>query len=101
VLVGGDAVVGVEPVVGLLGVPDGVALELGVGVVELVGEAGVVVAVAGVQVATEAIGDLVEGPVAELVTTPGGRGLQVVQQLGAVLQGIAFRAVWRLGWGGI
>ena len=103
VLVGGDAVVGVEPVEGLLGVADGVALELGVGVVELVGEAGVVVAVAGVQVAAEAVGDLVEGPVAELVTAAGGRGLQVVQQLGvAPSQGVAVGRsclAARLGWG--
>jgi hypothetical protein len=36
-LVGGDAIVRVEPVEGLLVVADGVALELGVGVGELVG----------------------------------------------------------------
>jgi hypothetical protein len=36
-LVGGDAEVGVEPVEGLLGVVDGVALEVGVGVAEHMG----------------------------------------------------------------
>ena len=51
------------------------------GVGELVGQAGVVVAVAGVQVAAEAAGDLVLGPVAELVPAEGGRGLQVGQEL--------------------
>jgi hypothetical protein len=80
-LVGGHPVVGVEPVEGLLGVADRIPLEVGMGVAELVGEAGVVVAVAGVQVAAEAVGDLVEGPVAELMTAEGGRGLQVLQQL--------------------
>jgi ABC-type sugar transport system ATPase subunit len=49
--VGGHAEGGVEPVEGLLGVADAVALEVGVGVAELVGQAGVVVAVADVQVA--------------------------------------------------
>jgi hypothetical protein len=75
VLVGGHAELGVEPVEGLLGVADGVALGIGVEVVEHVGEAGVVVAVAGVKVAAEAVGDLVLWPVAELVAAPGGRGL--------------------------
>jgi hypothetical protein len=82
----------------------GVALELGVGVVELVGEAGVVVAVAGVQVAAEAAGDLVDRPVAELVAAPGGWGLQVFQQLGAALKGVAvlfLAGVWRPGWSGV
>jgi hypothetical protein len=36
-LVGGDAELGVEPVEGLLGVADGVPLELGVGVAEHMG----------------------------------------------------------------
>jgi hypothetical protein len=45
---------------------------------ELVGQAGVVVAVAGVQVAAEAACDLVEGPVAELMAAEGSRGLQVL-----------------------
>jgi hypothetical protein len=53
-LVGGYAEVRVEPVEGLLGVADGVALEVGMGVDELVGEAGVV-AVAGVKVAAKAV----------------------------------------------
>jgi hypothetical protein len=46
VLVGGDAIIGVEPVEGLLALADRVALELATGVGELGGEAGVVVAVA-------------------------------------------------------
>jgi hypothetical protein len=87
--VGGDAEVGVEPVEGLLGVADGVALEVRVGVAELVGEAVVVVAVAGGQATAEAVGDLVDRPVAELMAAPGGRGLQVVQQFGATLEGVA------------
>jgi hypothetical protein len=63
---------------------------------ELVGQAGVVVAVAGIQVAAEAVGDLVDGPVAELVAAPGGRGLQVVQQLGVALEGVAVQlSRWR------
>jgi hypothetical protein len=47
-LVGRDAVVGVELVEGLLGVPDQVPVDIGVGVGELVGEAAVVMAVAGI-----------------------------------------------------
>jgi hypothetical protein len=97
VLVGGDAVVGVEPVEGAFGVVDQVPLEVGMGVAELVGEAGVVVAVAGVQVAAEATGDLIEGPVAELVAAPGGCGLQVFQQLAVAGDGLA-GWVWRSGW---
>ena len=69
----GDAELGVEPVEGLLGVADGVPLGVGVG--EHMGQAGVVVAVAGVQVAAEGVGDLVDWPVAELVAAPGGWGL--------------------------
>jgi hypothetical protein len=68
------------------------------------GQAGVVVAVAGVQVAGEAVGDLVDWPVAELMAAPGGRGLQVRQQLGAALESVAVllvAGVWRLGWGGV
>jgi hypothetical protein len=42
-----------QPPVALLGVADGVPLEIGMAVAELIGEAGVVVAVAGVQVAAE------------------------------------------------
>ena len=102
-LVGGHAVVGVEPVEGLLGVADGVPLGVGVEVVEHVGQAGVVVAVAGGQVAAEAVGDLVGWPVAELVAAPGGRGLQVRQQRRAVLLGVAvlLGGGWRPGWGGV
>jgi hypothetical protein len=37
VLVGGDAVVGVEPVKGVLGVADGVPLKVGMGVAEHMG----------------------------------------------------------------
>ena len=96
-LVGRHAVVGVEPVEGLFGVADRVAPEAGVGVGELVGQAGVVVAVAGVQVAAEAAGDLVEGPVGELMAAEGSRGLQVLQQLPVTGDGLAVR-VWRLGW---
>jgi hypothetical protein len=66
-LIGGDPAVGIEPVEGLLALADGVPLEVGMGVGELVGEADVVVAVAGAKVAAEAVGDLVDGPVAELV----------------------------------
>jgi hypothetical protein len=54
VLVGGDAEVGIQPVEGVLAIADRVALELGVRVVELVGQPGVV-AVAGVKVAAEAV----------------------------------------------
>jgi hypothetical protein len=77
-LVGRHAVVRIQPVEDAFSVADGVGLELGVGVAELVGEAGVVVAVAGIQVTAEAAGDLVEGPVAELMTAEGSRGLQVL-----------------------
>jgi hypothetical protein len=102
--VGGHAEGGVEPVEGLLGFADGVALEVGVGVAEHMGEAGVVVAVADVKVAGEAVGDLVDGPVAELVAAPGGRGLQVRQQLVSALRGVALLLLvdlWRPGWGGV
>jgi hypothetical protein len=99
-LVGGDAELGVESVEGLLGVADDVPLEVVVGVAELVGQAGVVVAVAGVQVAAEAAGDVVEGPVAELVAAPGGRRLQVFQQLASALQVMAV-GVWRSAGGGV
>jgi hypothetical protein len=104
VLVGGHAELGVEPVEGLLGVADGVPLGVGVEVVEHVGQAGVVVAVAGGQVAAEAVGDLVDWPVAELVTAEGGWGLQVLQQLCSALYGVAvllLAGVWRPGWGGV
>jgi hypothetical protein len=53
------------------------------------GQAGVIVAVTGVQVTAEAGGNLVEGPVAELVAPPGSRGLQVVQQLVSAVPGVA------------
>jgi hypothetical protein len=49
-----------------------------VGVGELGGQTGVVMVVAGIQVTAEAAGDLVEGPVAELMTAEGSRGLQVL-----------------------
>ena len=47
------------------------------GVGELVGQVGVVVAVAGDQVAADAAGDLVDWPVGELVAALGGWGLEV------------------------
>jgi hypothetical protein len=72
-LVGGDAIVRVEPVEGLLGVADGVPGEVRMGVGELGGQAGVVVAMACVKVAAEAAGDLVNGPVAELMLADDGR----------------------------
>jgi hypothetical protein len=96
-LVGGDPVVGIQPVEGVFGVADRVALEVGVGVAELGGEAAVVVAVAGVQVAAEAAGDLVERPVAELMPAEGGRGLQMLPQLAVADDGLAGR-VWSWGW---
>jgi hypothetical protein len=99
-LVGGDAVVGVEPVEGLFGISDRVAGEVGVGMGELGGQAGVVVAVAGVQVAAEAAGDLVDGPVAELMAADGGRGLQVLQQLAVAGAGLAGWVWWPV-WGGV
>jgi hypothetical protein len=74
------------------------------GVAEHMGQAGVVVAVAGGQVTAEAVGDLVDGPVAELVATPGGGGLQVFQQLVSAVPGVAVllvAGVWRPGWGGV
>jgi hypothetical protein len=55
------------------------------------------VAVAGVQVAAEAAGDLVEGPVAELMAADGGRGLEVLQQLALAGVGLSGR-VWWAGW---
>jgi hypothetical protein len=79
---------------------DRVAVEVGVGVGELGGQAGVVVAVAGVQVAAEAIGDLVGRPVAELVAAEGDRGLEVLQQLPVVGDGLAGRVWWPV-WGGV
>ena len=103
-LVGGDAEFGVESVECLLAVTESVPLEAGVGVGELASQAGVVMAVAGVKVAAEAVGDLVDGPVAELVAAPGGRGLQVRQQLRTVVLGVAVLLVvggWRPGWGGV
>ena len=75
----GNAEVGVEPVEGLLAPARGVALDLWVGMGELVGQAGVVVAVAGVQIATEAVGDGVGRPLLELVAADSGRGLQMGQ----------------------
>ena len=79
VLVGRDPVAGVESVEGLLGLALWVgAVDIGVAVAELVGEAGVVVAVAGVQVGAETAGDLVGWPVLELMSAQAGRGLEVL-----------------------
>jgi hypothetical protein len=76
--VGGDAVLRVELVEGLFGVALGIGpVDVGVAVVELVVEAGVVVAVAGLEVAAEAAGDLVGRPVLEFVAALGGWGLEV------------------------
>jgi hypothetical protein len=64
----------------------------------------VVVAVAGVQVAAEAVGDLVGRPLLELVAAEGGRGLQVRQQLTAIFEGFAVLVLadlWRSGLGGV
>jgi hypothetical protein len=66
---------------------------------ELIGQAGVVVAVAGVQVAA-AVGDLVDRPVAELMAAEGSRGLQVLQQLPVASDGVAVHGWWS-GWGGV
>jgi hypothetical protein len=104
-LVGRDAELGVEPVEGLLSVADVVPLELRVGVVELVGQTGVVVTVAGLQVAAEAACDLVDRPLPELVAAEGGRGLQVRQQLGVAVGHVTIQVglveVWQVGWGGV
>jgi len=98
---GASCVEGVGHAVVLAGLPDDwVALEVGVGVGELGGQAGVVVAVAGVQVTAEAAGDLVNGPVAELMTAEGGRGLQVLQQLAVAGVGLAGWVWWPV-WGGV
>jgi len=75
-LVGRDAVVGIQPVEGALGLADSPGTGW-VGVGELVGQVGVVVAVAGDQVAADAAGDLVDRPVGELVAALGGWGLEV------------------------
>jgi hypothetical protein len=74
-LVGRHPVVGIQPVKGPLPLADGIPGELGVGVGELVGEASVVMAVAGVQVAAEAAGDLVDGPLLEPSSRSRSRGL--------------------------
>jgi hypothetical protein len=76
-LVGGQAVVGVEPVEGAFGLADGIAEEVRVTVGELGGLAGVVVAVAGLEVAADAAGDLVDRPLGEVVAALGGWGLEV------------------------
>src|SRR4029453_18181963 len=75
-LVGGDAVAGIQLVEGLLGVVFGVgASDGGVGVGErLVGRAGVVLAVAGLQVTAEAAGAGPGGPVLEFVAVLRPRG---------------------------
>ena len=79
VVVGRDPVAGVESVEGLLGLALWVgAVDIGVAVAELVGEVGVVVAVAGVQVGAETAGDLVGWPVLELMSAQAGRGLEVL-----------------------
>jgi hypothetical protein len=96
-LVGRHAVVGIQLVEGPFGVADEVALELGVGVGELGGQATVVVAVAGVQVPAEAAGDLINWPLAELVPAEGSRGLQMLKQLPVAGDGLAGR-IWRSGW---
>jgi hypothetical protein len=82
-LVSRHAIVGIQPVEGTFAVANGVPGEVGVGAGELVGQAGVVMAVAGIQVTAEA--------------ADGGRGLQVLQQLAVGGVGVAVR-VWRLGW---
>ena len=102
-LVGGDAVAGVQLVEGLLGVAFGVgASDGGVGVGEgLVGQAGVVLAMAGLQVTAEAAGDGPDGPVLELVAAHGRRSLQVLQQLplarGELAVWVGLAEVWLLG----
>jgi hypothetical protein len=78
-LVGGHPELGVELVEGPLALVDRVPGAVGVGVGELVGQAGVVVAVAGLEVAAEAVGDLVGRPFLELVAAEGGWGLEVGQ----------------------
>jgi hypothetical protein len=83
----------------LLGVADGVALKVGVGVGELGSQAGLVVAVASVQVAADDGGDPVDGPLSKLVAAEGSRGLQVLQQLPVAGDRPVVR-VWRSGWPG-
>jgi hypothetical protein len=96
-LVGRHPIVGIQLVEGPFALADRIPGELGVGVRELGRQAGVVVAVAGVQVAAEAAGDLVDRPVAELVAADGGRGLQVLQQLPVTGDSPVVR-VWWAGW---
>jgi hypothetical protein len=48
------------------------------------GVAGVVVAVAGVQVTAKAVGDVLRWPIAELVAAQGGRGLVLLQAIFAL-----------------
>jgi hypothetical protein len=106
-LVGGDAVAGIQLVEGLLGVVFGVgASDGGVGVGErLVGRAGVVLAVAGLQVTAEAAGAGPGGPVLEFVAVHGRRGLQVLQQLllarGELAVWVGLAEAWLLGWVGV
>jgi hypothetical protein len=97
VLVGRHPIVRIQPIEGAFALADRVAGELGAGVRELGGQAGVVVAVAGVQVVAEATGDLVDRRVAELMAAEGDRGLQVLQQLAVAGVGLAVR-VWWPGW---
>ncbi len=96
--VGGHAEPRVEPVEGLLGLADGVPL--GVAVVELAGQVGVVTVMEQVQVAAEVAGELLHRPVAELMTAGGGWGLQVRQQLVPALGDKAVGGWWA-GWGGV
>ena len=99
-LVGRHAVGGIQPVEGAFAVADRVAGQLGVGVGELGCQAGVVVAVAGVQVAAKATGDLIDRPVTELMTAKGSRGLQMLQQLLVTSDGVAVGGWWA-GWAGV
>jgi hypothetical protein len=102
-LVGRDAVAGIQLVEGLLGIAFGVgASDGGVAVGEgLVGQAGVVLAVAGLQVSAEAAGDGAGGPVLEVVAADGRRGLQVLQQLllarGELVVWVGLAEAWLLG----
>jgi hypothetical protein len=100
VLVGGDAVVGVEPVEDAFGVAKASRSRSGWVWPNSWARRGVVVAVAGLKVAAEAVGDLVDGPVLELVAAEGGRGLQVRQQFHPAVGEMAVGG-WRPGRGGV
>jgi hypothetical protein len=105
VLVGGDPELGIEPLEGLLALTDQVAVKLGVAVADLVWQAGVVVTVAGIQIAAEAAGDVVGRPVAELMAAPSGWGLEMRQQLLMAVADLAVLVgpvqIWPLGSGGV